>query len=47
MTMDRILRHPNLCSGKPCVRGMRIPVYIIVSRVAAGKTAPEIIDDFP
>lgn len=33
--------------GKACIRGMRIPVSLIVNLVANGMTTPEIIDDYP
>ena len=34
-------------SGKPTIRGMRITVYDILSYLAAGMTAQEILADFP
>jgi uncharacterized protein (DUF433 family) len=34
-------------SGKPCIRGMRITVYDVLSYLASGMTASEIISDFP
>ena len=34
-------------SGKPCIRGLRITVYDILSYLAAGMTMQEIIEDFP
>lgn len=43
----RITVDPNVCFGKPCIRGMRIPVHLIVDLVAAGKTPTEIIEDYP
>lgn len=33
--------------GKPCIRGLRITVYDVLSYLAAGMTIEEIIDDFP
>lgn len=33
--------------GKPCIRGMRITVYDILSYLASGMTYQEIIADFP
>lgn len=33
--------------GRPCIRGMRITVYDVLSHLAAGMTAAEILDDFP
>ena len=47
MKLDRITVDPNVCFGKPCIRGLRIPVHLIVDLVAAGKSAAEIIDDYP
>lgn len=38
---------PGKRSGKPCVRGLRITVYDILSYLAAGMSIQEIIDDFP
>lgn len=34
-------------SGKPCIRGLRITVYDVLSWLADGLTQDEIIDDFP
>ena len=33
--------------GRPCVRGMRITVYDVLSYLAAGMSNAEILDDFP
>jgi uncharacterized protein (DUF433 family) len=33
--------------GRPCIRGMRITVYDVLSYLAAGMTQAEILDDFP
>ena len=33
--------------GRPCIRGMRITVYDVLSYLAAGMTTQEILDDFP
>ncbi len=38
---------PGKRSGQPCIRGLRITVYDILSYLAAGMTIEEIIDDFP
>ena len=35
------------CGGKPCIRGMRITVYDVLSYLAAGMTEQEILHDFP
>ena len=34
-------------SGQPCIRGLRITVYDVLSYLAAGMTMNEIVDDFP
>ena len=34
-------------SGQPCIRGLRITVYDVLSYLAAGMTIDEIVDDFP
>lgn len=44
---DYITVEPAKRSGKPCIRGMRITVYDILSYLAAGMKAEEILDDFP
>ena len=38
---------PGKRSGKPCIRGMRITVYDVLSCLAAGMTVAEVLDDFP
>ncbi len=44
---SRITLEPGKRRGKPCVRGMRITVYDVLSYLAAGMSIPEILDDFP
>ena len=38
---------PGKRGGKPCVRGMRITVYDVLTWLAEGMSHEEIIDDFP
>ncbi len=38
---------PGKRGGKPCIRGMRITVYDVLSYLAAGMTIEEILVDFP
>ena len=38
---------PGKRGGKPCVRGMRITVYDVLSYLAAGMSQEEILKDFP
>ena len=44
---DRITANPNILGGKPCIRGMRISVALIVNLVANGMTVSEIIGEYP
>jgi uncharacterized protein (DUF433 family) len=43
----RITVDPNVCFGKPCVRGHRIWVSLILDLLASGSTTSEILDDYP
>ena len=38
---------PGKRGGRPCIRGMRITVYDVLSYLAAGMTTQEVLDDFP
>lgn len=38
---------PGKRSGQPCIRGMRITVYDILSYLAAGNTMDELLENFP
>jgi len=38
---------PGKRFGRPCIRGMRITVYDVLSYLAAGMSVVEILDDFP
>jgi len=44
---DIITLEPGKRSGKPCIRGMRITVYDVLSYLASGMTTEEILADFP
>ncbi len=47
MKLDRITTDPGLMQGKPCVRGMRITVGLVVNLVANGMAVPEILRNYP
>ena len=38
---------PAVCGGQPCVRGLRIPVSLVLKHVAAGQTAADIVAEYP
>ncbi len=44
---DRVVMDPRICGGKPCIRGTRIPVAIILASLAEGMSAEEIIEHYP
>src|SRR3954466_1830638 len=39
---DRIVLDPNICHGKPVIRGTRVPVTVVVGSLAGGMTFEEI-----
>jgi len=45
--LDRISIDPNVCFGKPCVRGHRIWVSLILDYLANGSTFEAILSEFP
>jgi len=44
---DIITIEPGKRGGKPCIRGMRMTVYDVLSYLASGMTHQEILADFP
>ena len=44
---ERIVVDPNICSGKPTIRGTRIMVKNILGMVAGGYTRAQILDAYP
>jgi uncharacterized protein (DUF433 family) len=45
--LDRITINPEICHGKPCIRGMRWPVEVILDMLSADMTNAQIIEDHP
>ncbi len=43
----RVTIDPNVCGGRPCIRGMRIRVSDILGMLAAGASQQEILEDYP
>jgi uncharacterized protein (DUF433 family) len=43
----RISVDPRVSGGQPCVRGLRIPVSVVLRHLAAGQTAQQIVAEFP
>lgn len=46
-TFKRITYDPHVMGGQACIRGMRIPVSLIVNLVANGMSVKEIIKEYP
>ena len=44
---DRIVADVSICGGEPCVKGTRIPVRVVLSHLAGGDTAADLLRDFP
>lgn len=44
--LQRITLDPNICHGKPCIRGLRYQVELILELLSSGMNAKEIIDDY-
>jgi uncharacterized protein (DUF433 family) len=45
--LDRISIDPNVCFGKPCIRGTRIWVSLILDFLASGETAEQVLGAYP
>lgn len=46
-TFERITFSSQIMGGRACIRGMRIPVAVVVLQVAHGATTDEILGDYP
>jgi len=45
--LNRVTAEPGICGGKPCIRGTRIYVAIILDAFAEGLNAEQILDHYP
>jgi uncharacterized protein (DUF433 family) len=45
--LARISIDPNVCFGKPCIRGTRIWVSLILDYLASGMTEQEVLSEYP
>lgn len=46
LLIKRITIDPNICHGKPCIRGLRYPVEFILELLSSGMTTEEILIDY-
>ncbi len=47
MKFERITVDPNVCTGKPCIRGLRFTVSRLLGLLASGETKETIIRSYP
>ena len=47
MKLDRITIDPHVCTGKPCIRGLRFPVSRLWGLLASGETKETILKAYP
>lgn len=45
--LSRISIDPDICFGKPCIRGHRIWVSLVLDRLASGWTVEQLLDEYP
>jgi uncharacterized protein (DUF433 family) len=45
--LHRITIHPDMCHGKPTIRGLRYPVEMVLDLLSAGMSTAEILADYP
>ena len=45
--LSRISIDPNVCFGKPCIRGTRIWVALILDLLASGETQEQVLEEYP
>lgn len=45
--LNRITQEPGKMGGKPCIRGMRVTVGMIVGQIGAGRGIDELLADYP
>ncbi len=45
--LARVTVDPSICAGKPCIRGTRLYIAIILDALAEGLTPEEIMDHYP
>jgi uncharacterized protein (DUF433 family) len=44
---DRITFDAQIMGGRACIRGMRLPVSVIIGQIAHGATKEEVLADYP
>jgi uncharacterized protein (DUF433 family) len=44
---SRITQSPDVMGGKPCIRGMRVTVGMVVGQIGAGRSVEDLLTDYP
>lgn len=47
MAFSRITIDPAQMGGRPCIRGLRVTVGMILGQLAAGRTVEDVLEDYP
>jgi uncharacterized protein (DUF433 family) len=45
--LDRITQNQQVMGGKPCIRGMRVTVGMVVGQIGAGRSIEQLLKDYP
>ena len=45
--LNRITQQPEVMGGKPCIRGLRVTVGMIVGQISAGHSIDDLLTDYP
>jgi uncharacterized protein (DUF433 family) len=45
--LNRITLNPAVMGGKPCLRGMRVTVGMVLGQIASGQTMEQLLVDYP
>ena len=45
--LSRVTIDPELCHGKPCIRGLRYPIELVLELLSTGMTTADILSDYP
>jgi uncharacterized protein (DUF433 family) len=46
-TFERITQNPLVMGGRPCIRGLRVTVGMIVGQISAGRTIDALLEEYP
>ncbi|MDY7093691.1 MAG: DUF433 domain-containing protein [Acidobacteriota bacterium] len=44
---EQVVRRPEICGGEPCIRGIRIPISVILDNLVEGLSPAQIAEEYP